>query len=886
VRTRRTAADLLYGWLVRRLPGRLRAQADEMQELFHWQLARSSGRWHRFRFVVGALVDAMRQSIEGRTRDPHLMRRERRASRVESVSRDLRIAFRNLVRQPGLTLPVVTTLALGIGMAAAMAVVVQRVLLDALPFPDGDRLVVVRERTESGALLFASYANFEDWRESSRSFAAMSAVFGPQNVIVLGAAQPVRVPALFVSQDYFRVSGVEPERGRALGPDENAPGGVPAVVVSHRFWLESLGGVEDLSGVTLSLQDLLNRVEAYAVVGVMPAGFELMGDADLYVPLDRGVPWGVRGNHVVHVIGRMADGRSPESAALDLDRVQAGVRAQVGDETEAVGVGVTTLRDETVGSVRTPVILLLVGSLLLLATSFLNVSGALLARGVARQKEIQVRASLGATRGRLLSGMVLESTLFAIIACLAGVVIAGILLAVLSAAAPVQIPNLAGIASAWTQVLTAAVVLTLVGLPLFGVATAAASTRGDGGLLRVRSASGTRASRNVGRVLIAVEAALALMLLTTAGILGRSLWGIVSANTGFEPAGVLTAEVNLPPRPDGTAAMIVRYFENGLAELRATPGVESAGMSNLLPIGGASSIAGPVQLESGETPGIIAHYRVADAGYFETMSIPLVRGRLFDHQDAPGAPHAAVVNITMARLLFGEEDAIGRRFHLGGMDPYRDDWLTIVGIVEEARPWSAAPGTYPVYYVDYRQRPAFLLFTGADFVARVRNNDVAPTLRDRLSAIEADVPVRIRSLDDRLANRTADRRFVLTLLALFALLALALTAVGIWGVVSFISSRRTRDIGIRLALGATPSGVLRGLQWETGPPVLIGMLFGAVFATSLTRLVRSQLYGVGIFDPLSLAAVAATIAATAWAASYLPARRAKRLDPVITLRDG
>jgi putative ABC transport system permease protein len=885
VRTRRNAADLLYGWLVRRLPGQLRAQAEEMEELFRWQLARSSGRRQRFRFVAGALVDAVRQSIESRRRDQRLMGRERRARRVEAVTRDLRIAFRNLVRQPGFTLPVVTTLALGIGMAAAMAVVVQRVLLDALPFPDGDRLVVIRERTESGVLLPASYANFEDWREGSRSFAAMSAVYGPQNVIVLGAAQPVRVPALFVSQDYFRVSGVEPERGRVLVAGENAPGGVPAVVVSHRFWLESLGGVEDLSGVTLSLQDLLNRVEAYAVVGVMPAGFELMGEADIYVPLDRGVPWSVRGNHVVHVIGRMAAGGSAESAARDLDRVQAGVRAQVGDETEAVGVGVTTLRDETVGSVRTPVILLLIGSLLLLATSFLNVSGALLARGVARQKEIQVRASLGATRGRLLSGMVLESVLYAGIACLAGVVIARVLLGVLSAAAPVQIPNLVGITSAWTQILSAAAALTFVGLPLFGVATAAASTRGDGGLLRVRSASGTRGARNVGRALIAVETALALMLLTTAGVLGRSLWGIVTADTGFEPAGVLTAEVNLPPRPDGTAAMIVRYFENGLAELRATPGVESAGMSNLLPIGGASSIAGPVQLESGEAPEIIAHYRVADTGYFETMSIPLVRGRLFDHQDVPGAPHAAVINTTMARILFGEEDPIGRRFHLGGMDPYRDDWLTIVGIVDEARPWSAAPGTYPVYYVHYRQRPAFLLYSGADFVARVRTSDVAPALRDRLAGIESDVPVRIRSLDDRLASPTADRRFVLTLLALFALLALALTAVGIWGVVSFISSRRTRDIGIRLALGATPSAVLRGLQWETGPPVLIGMLFGAVFATSLTRLVRSQLFGVGIFDPLSLAAVAVTIAGTAWAASYLPARRAKRLDPVITLRD-
>jgi putative ABC transport system permease protein len=348
---------------------------------------------------------------------------------------------------------------------------------------------------------------------------------------------------------------------------------------------------------------------------------------------------------------------------------------------------------------------------------------------------------------------------------------------------------------------------------------------------------------------------------------------------------VITAEVNLPPRPDGDAAMIASYFETALEEIRSTPGVLSAGVSNLLPVGGSSSVGGPVTLESGETPDVISHYRIADGGFFETMSIALTRGRVFDQRDVPGAPHTAVINTTMARMLFGDDDPIGRRFHLGGMDPYRDDWLTIIGIVEEARPWSVPAGTHPVYYVNYRQRPIFFAYTGADFVVQVRTPDVAAALRTRISALEPDVPVRIRSLDERIANRTADRRFVLTLLALFAGLALALTAVGIWGVVSFITSRRTRDMGIRIALGATPGRVLRGLQWETGPPVLIGMLIGAVTASLLTRLVRSYLYGVGVFDPISLAAVAVTITATAWAASYLPARRARRLDPGATLRD-
>jgi ABC-type antimicrobial peptide transport system permease subunit len=293
-----------------------------------------------------------------------------------------------------------------------------------------------------------------------------------------------------------------------------------------------------------------------------------------------------------------------------------------------------------------------------------------------------------------------------------------------------------------------------------------------------------------------------------------------------------------------------------------------------------------VQLESGPAPDLLAQYRVADAGFFGALGIDLVRGRLFDERDVGGAPHAAVINTTLAGKLFGAEDPIGRRFYLGAMDPYRDDWLTVVGVVEEARPWSVPAGGYPVYYVDYRQRPAFLAFFGADFVVRAPGAEVASVVASRLAALDPDLPVRVSALESRLASRIADRRFVLALLAAFAGLSLALTAVGLWGVVSFVASRRMRDMGVRLALGATPSSVLRGLQWEAAAPVLAGMALGAVLAISLTRFVRSQLYGVGVFDPLSFTLVALLVAAAAWCASYLPARQVKHLDPAATLQDG
>jgi predicted permease len=868
-----------------------------MQSMFDWQLERIGSRRARTIFLLGSLADIAKQAIVLRVQssrnrigtgmagmDSVMFERESSPSRIEPMLRDARIAVRNLVRQPSFTVPVICTLGLGVGMAAAMVSVVRGVLLRPLPYPEDDRIVVVRERTERGGLLPASYMNFADWRSESRTFEALAAVSGPRSAVVLGGSEPARVPLMFVSADYFEVAGVAPERGRVLGPEENRPGAPPSVVVSHRFWQESLGGPSQPDDATLTIQNMMGAIETYSVIGVMPPDLALMGTADVWLPLDRAVPWNVRGNHVLAVVGRLAPDATLAAAGSDLDAVQSRINAAYPGETEAVGAGVTALRDEVVGDIRTPVLLLLVGALLLLATSFLNAAGALLARGVMRRRELAVRISLGATRGRLLWQLTLESAFYAVGGLVVGLALAKGLLGLLTAMAPPQIPRLDGLVASWAELAAAGAVLVAVGLLLFGVATAALSTSGDPAL-RSRSSGATRGATAIWRVLVAAEVALALMLLATAGVLGRSLLGIATADTGFETAGVLAADINLPPRADGELSDIVRYFDVALAELRALPGVVSAGLSNLLPLPQPTNVGGPLRLESGETPDVIAQYRVADAGFFETLDIRLMRGRLFDDRDVEGAAHAVVINQTLADILFPDEDAIGRRFHLDGMDPYRDDWLTVIGVVEEARPWTAAAGTYPVYYVHFRQRPLFLAFTPTDIVIRVRDTALANDLRARLAAIDPDVPVSVGSLDTRLADRTADRRFVLALLAVFALLALALTAAGIWSIVSFVASRRTRDSGIRLALGASPARVSRGLQWETGPAVILGTIGGCLLAGLLTRLVRSQLYGVGVIDPLSLTAVAFTILLTAWLASWVPARRARKVDPVNTLRD-
>jgi putative ABC transport system permease protein len=878
----------LYGVLLRTLPRGFRAEyGAELRELFEWQVSRLRGRG-RLRFWLGAVADLAKEAVTTRRAAAGRVVRGRASRRraMDGLFYDARQAARGLLRRPGLTLPLVLTLGLGIGLATAMVAVTDGVLLQPLKYPDADRLVLLRERTERGSAVAASYANFADWRAQSRAFDGMAAVVGPRNATVLGVGEAQRAQALFVSADYFEIAGTPPQVGRLLGAGDADPSAPAAVVVSHDFWQRALGGRRDLTGVSLVVQDLLNRAESHAVVGVLPPAFDLMGAADIYLPLDRAVPWNVRGNHVVWVLGRLTAGTTTASAERELAIVQARIREAYPGETEAVGVAATALREEIVGSVRTPVLLLLTGAALLLLAAFLNAAGALLARGVARRQELLIRGSLGATRTRLVRQLLIESVLLGAGGLVVGLGLARLLLVVLVRREGASLPRVAELDGGSLVMIAAAATLAGIGVLLFGTLSALLTTRGARSeALRVGARGTRRGPRTVWQTLIAAEVALALMLLSAAGVLGRSLWRIMTADTGFDAAGVVTAQVNLPSHLYGDAGAATRYFEQALEALRASPDIESAGLGHTLPLPGVGSIGGPVELVDGVQPDLIAQYRVADDGFFRTLRIELLRGRLFDARDVPGAPHAAVVNATLADALWPGMDPIGQRFYLGGMDPYREDWLTVVGVVAEARPWSSAAGTVPTYYVAARQRPAFLSFLGADLLARGRDaGAVARVMRERLTALDDDVPARIRPLEERIAAGTADRRFVLSLLALFACLALASSAVGIWGVVSFIVSRTTHEAGIRLALGARPAQLLRALQARTALPVAAGVLLGFAGAALLIRLVRSLLFGVGPFDPVTFLGVGALIAVTAWAASYIPARRIRRLDPTTALR--
>ncbi|HSR41903.1 MAG TPA: ABC transporter permease, partial [Longimicrobiales bacterium] len=795
--------------------------------------------------------------------------------------RDLRFALRGLRRTPGPTLVAVLTLAVGIGATTAMFSVVHGVLLRPLPYPEPHRLVSAWEVSPSGVLLPGSYANFADWRQGSGALEALAAYTPPSPVTVLVRGGGVRASFTRVSADFFRVAGVDPARGRIPTPEEHRAGGPPLAVVGHAFWRDELGGPDDLAGTTVSLLGT-----AYEVVGVMPPGFDLPDAPDVWVSLDRAVPWTVRGNHVVHVLGRLAPGATEESAGAELHAIHQGIRAAHADEVETVGVRVRSYRDEVVGDTRGALTMLLAAAAFLLLVACTNVAGAQLARGAGRRRELAVRASLGAGRGRLVRQLLAESLVVAALGGLAGVGIARLLLALALAVDPVAVPRFGevGVDGPVLLFAAAAVVATALASGLLP-ALHLTGSRLAGALRSGGRAGVDRRAVFTGRALMAGEVALALVLLAGAGLTVRSLSSILSTDGGFRTAGVLIGQVHFPAEHYATAGEGVDFLDALLGALRARPAVAEAGLGLLLPVRGSGNVGGPVTLEDGTLTDAVFQYRVADAGLFRTLEVPLVRGRLFQATDGPDDPHVALVDEAMADRLWPGEDPLGRRFNAGGMDPFPDQWLTVVGVVGEVRNWSQEPGANPTYYVHYRQRPTFLAVFGGILVARGPDADaVGPLLREVTRSLDPDVPVRVASLTSRIAGSAADRRFTAFVLAAFGLVALLLAAVGVYGVVACSVARRTREIGIRVALGAAPERVRRRVVGEALSVVGVGAVAGVMAALALSRLLAGLLHGVGPLDPLTHGAAAAVLLGATALASWIPARRGTRVDPTVALR--
>ena len=818
-------------------------------------------------------------------------RMKARARLFDELWRDLRFAGRSLRRSPLFTAVAVLTLALGIGANTSIFSVVNGVLLRPLPYPEPGRIVRVREvGPEGGTLSQVAYLTYTDWRDAARSFEALAAYSGGATTI-LGGDRPLIAGAAGVTQDFFRVFGAEVVRGRTLLPEEFASGGTEVAVVSRRFWKNNLGG-RDLEGARLEVYGL-----DLAVVGVMEPGFDYPGETDVWFPLELADPGISRTAHNHRVVGRLAGGVTLSQARAEMNALAARLSEQYPEHDHAAA-SVVTLQEYTVAGAKRPLLLLLGAAGLVLLVACTNLASTLLARGEARQRELAIRSSIGAGRLRIVRQLFTESLLLAGLGCVAGCALAWITVSGLRGLAPASLPRIDEIGiDVW--VLSFAVAISVLTAVLFGLLPGLRSSVAD-----ITSAlrAGERGSSSGGKVrtwglLVGSEVALALVLLAGSGLLIKSFWEVISVDPGFDPSDVLTVDLTLPgTRYEFGAPSTAAFHSELITRIESLPGAARAGLISHLPLSGADTdglfeIEGRPGERCLEVPGHgsfcpagSAHYRVASGGYFEAMDIPLIRGRLFDDGDRAGAPMVVLINETMTRQFWPGADPIGSRIRTGGMDRYGAIWTTVIGVVGDVRHDDLAAGTQPEYFVPYRQRPDRAQQATVVIEASTPPSQLVQPVNEQLRALDPDVPAEFMLMRDRVSASVSDRRFTMLILSGFAGVALVLAAVGIYGVVSYSVERRRREIGIRIALGARPEGVLALMMRRSMAVVLIGMAVGAVGTAAITRVMRRLLFSVSPTDPLTLACVVLLLLAVAALASWIPARRGTRVDPLVTMR--
>ena len=808
---------------------------------------------------------------------------------MNNVLRDLRYAARALLRSPGFTAVALLTLALGIGANTAIFSVVNSVLLKPLPFQQPDRLVQVFESTRGG-LGTASPPNFTDWRNESSAFAVMGAYTATAGALT-GRGDPQRIAGAAVTGDFFRVLAETPLLGRAISQAEAVSGQDKVVVLSHRLWQRQFGADRAIVGRTVQLDG-----GDYTVIGVMPPGFEYPAGADMWVPLvftedDLATQ---RGAHYLDVIARLAPGMSMEQASSQMAAIADVLETRYPDTNTGAGAFVLPLRDALVGNVRPALLILLgaVGFVLLIACA--NVANLLLARTVARRRELAVRSALGAGRGRLVRHVLAESLLLAVLGGAAGVLLASLALQVLLTLPLDGMPRLEDTGLDGTVLAFTAGVSILTGV-LFGLLPAIRSGRARDLTAALKAGGGAVAQERTGGrtqgALVIAEMAFAVLLLAGAGLLLKSFVTLQRVDPGFNPGGVLTFNIALPrsayPDPEDSQA----FFETLNRRIGALPGVESVAGIFGLPLTGFNYTISVEQLDGApayDEPGEerYTQVRVVTPDYFRTMQIPLLAGRALAASDRAGAQPVVVVNQSAAELLWPADEALGHRFELGttlGLGGPRIGG-TVVGVVGDVRHHGPVEEPRPEVYAAHGQFPV-------DFMSMTVRASVPPAslvnpIRDELRALDGSLPMdEVRTMEQRLAASVAQPRLYMLLLSVFAAAALLLAAIGIYGVMACAVRNRVHEIGVRRALGAEAGDVLRMVVGSGMSLALGGLVLGLLAAYALTRVLARLLYGVSATDPLTFAGVALLLTAVALLASFIPAQRAARIDPMIALRE-
>lgn len=806
---------------------------------------------------------------------------------VAQLLQDIRYGLRFLRRGPGFTAVAVLTLALGIGASTTIFSAVNPILFEPLPYPHADRVTMIWDFAGDGSRLYPTFGTYRELAERSHSFDAV-AVIKPWQPTVTGASEPERLDGQRVSASYFQVLGVRPVLGRDFEPSDDQFNGPKVVIIGDGLWRRRFGGDTKIVG-----QQIMLDANPYTVIGVMPGAFENLPatSAQLWAPLqyDKTLPpegreWG----HHLRMVGRLRVGVGTDQARRELDVIARTPVKEFSRPPHASldsGLIINSLQDDITSGVKPALLAILGAVLLVLLIACVNVTNLLMARSAQRRGEFVMRAALGATRARLIRQLLTESLLLAIIGGVLGMVVAAFGVSALVALSPPGLPRASAISVDVTVFVFAFGITTLVGL-LVGLIPALHASRGDlhTGLQQSsrRTAGGQQLTR---RMLVVAEVALALVLLVSAGLLLRSMQRLFAVDPGFDTSHLLTMQVQTSgQRFDEDATH--RFFAQSLEAVSRVPGVTSAAFTSQLPLSGDLEDGYGVHLESNptgnpEADSAALRYAVSP-GYFETMAIPLRRGRLLNAHDKADAPLAVVISDSLARSKFPGQDPIGQRLRIGSSD---GPWYAVVGVVGDVKQTSLVMSQTDAVYITTGQ----WRFTDKALwlVVRARGDAaaLAPAIRQSIWSVDKNQPiVRVATMDNLLASSAAERRFALILFETFGLVALVLAATGIYGVLSGSVTERTREIGVRLALGASRRDIL-ALVFRQGMTLTgLGIVIGLSGAVAATQAIVTLLFGVSRLDPVTYLGVVTLLVCVSVIACWVPAWRAARVDPSITLR--
>jgi putative ABC transport system permease protein len=857
-------------------------------------------RWRGLVAVGGALTLDLARAWAGRPAPPitnHVPTDDLSGRRtlMDRWLRDLRDGFRSLRHAPAFTAVAVLTLALGIGATTAVYAVVDGAILRPFPYPDMDRLVVLGEVAPNGSPMSVSWPNFVDWEAQNEVLDELG-LYRAASVSLLSDDAPDRLSGHLVSSAVFTSIGIQPLSGRVFGKADDAPGAERVAIISERLWRGRFAGRADIVGHRVTLND-----EPFAIVGVMPAAMRFPSRlTDVWLPLglfvqtfpkDRGAHPGLA------AVGRLKGGVTIDTARAGMDAIAQRLGEQYPDSNRGTRITVTSYYELIVREIRPALYMILgaVGLLLLMACS--NLASLMLARAETRHRECAVRAALGATRGQLVRQFLVESCLLAGAGGLAGVGLAYAAVRTFVASRPSAIPRVDLIGIDWRVLLFATVASALTVLLFALLPALRASTPNLQGTLRNAGAGGIRRSIGLRRLLVAGQVAFAAVLLIGAGLLVKSLVRLMQVDLGFSPERVVTMRVSLPDASYPSADAWTAFHERLLARLAETPGLETAGMNTAVPLAGGGAES-PVIKEGDPPPShehrpMISLFQATGGRYFETLGIAVIRGRPFDERDRAGAPLVGVIDERGAAKLFGEANPIGKRIAFefsGGHGAPQPIWREVVGVVRTVRHYSLLADVAAVQvYAPFTQIPYWFRDRrpGMALVARTSGDPevLISGVRQAVAAIDGRLPVHtIQPMSQYVAQQTEQPRLNATLLTGFAVVALLLAATGVYGVLSYVVSQRTREIGVRLALGARRVDILREVAGQGLIVALAGLVLGLVVAAVAARAIRAVLVSVSPSDATTFVAVGVLLIAVGALASLIPARRASGIDPLVALR--